>query len=180
MPNRFPREAALRDGRRLLVRPFVESDAGPLLEFFRSLPTEIRRFAWDDVADPAVVADWARSIDYGKVLPLVAFDGRRIVADATLHQRKGGPLRLVGRVKWLLDPEYRGAGLGTILVNEFISIGRERGLRHLACLLIAEQEADAAATLRNLGFEEHRFPGYGADPDGDPHDMVKLILPLTG
>ena len=58
-----------------------------------------------------------------------------IVADATLHRRKNGPLRLVGRIKWLIDPEWRGAGLGTLLVNHFIDTARVNGLRHLAWLV---------------------------------------------
>ncbi|HYG65856.1 MAG TPA: GNAT family N-acetyltransferase, partial [Thermoanaerobaculia bacterium] len=117
-------------------------------------------------------------LDYDKVLPLIAFDGHRIVADATLHYREGGPLRLVGRVKWLIEPRYRGQGLGTILINNFISTARNNGLRHLTCMLISDLEADAVATLTNLGFQSYPVPGYGTDPDGNQHDMVKMVLKL--
>ncbi len=178
MPNRFPQEAALRDGRRLLIRPFNENDAHGLWDMFQRLPEEYRRFAWDNIADPAIVRHWARNIDYGRVLPLLAVEGSKIVADATLHRREHGPLRRVGGIKWLLDPEYRGQGLGTTLVNTLIGIAREQGLRHLTTLLIADLEADAVRTLSELGFEQIEMPGYGADPDGDPHDMVKLTLAL--
>jgi GNAT superfamily N-acetyltransferase len=84
----------------------------------------------------------------------------------------------VGRVKWLLDPEYRGQGLGTPLVNDFIAIARSQGLRHLTCMLISDVEEDAVVTLRELGFDEYPIPGYGTDPDGNQHDMVKLVLRL--
>lgn len=178
MPTRFPMEAALRDGKRLLIRPFEQKDTQALYSFFQSLPLEVRRFAWDDVDDRALVEGWGRNLDYEKVLPLIAVNGSRIVADATLHLRDRGPLRLVGRIKWLFDPAYRGLGLGITLVNAFISIARNRGLRHLTCMLIADAEQDAVETLRSLGFEEHRIPGYGADPDGNPHDMAKLVLKL--
>ena len=34
----------------------------------------------------------------------------------------------------MIDPAFRGVGLGTLLVNQFIDIAREKGLRHLnAC-----------------------------------------------
>jgi len=178
MPHRFPREAVLRDGRRLIVRLFTEQDTHPLCEFFQHLDPDARRFAWDNIDNPALVEGWGRNLDYAKVLPLLALDGQRIVADATLHRRERGPLRLVGRIKWLMDPAYRGQGLGTTLVNTFISIAREQGLRHLTCMLIADTEADAVATLRELGFSEALFPGYGTDPDGNQHDMVKMVLNL--
>ena len=65
-----------------------------------------------------------------------------------------------------------------MLVTDFIDIGRERGLRHLNCMLISDLEADAVKTLEGLGFQSYVMPGYGTDPDGNQHDMTKLILRL--
>jgi GNAT superfamily N-acetyltransferase len=178
MPNRYPLEAVLRDGRRLLIRPFTENDVDALYELFLRLPQDVRRFAWDRIDNRSLVESWGREVEYSKVLPLLAFDGKKVVADATLHRRQGSPLRLVGRVKWLLDPAYRGAGLGTILVNRFIDTARADGLRHLTCMLISDFEADAVRTLRDLGFDGYTIPGYGTDPDGNQHDMIKMVLKL--
>ncbi len=178
MPHRFPQEAVLRDGRRVLLRPFTESDTAALHEFFQRLPPEFRRFAWENVEDRGLVESWGQNVDYAKVLPILALHDQKVVADATLHRRKGGPLRLVGRVNWLIDPDYRGQGLGTLLVNNFINIARGSGLRHLSCMLISDLESDAVRTLLDLGFEQHLIPGYGSDPDGNPHDMAKLVLRL--
>jgi GNAT superfamily N-acetyltransferase len=178
MSERFPQEAVLRDGRRLLIRLFNENDTEALYQFFQRLPGEVRRFAWDRIDNRALVESWGMQLDYSKVLPLLVLDGSKVVADATLHRREGSPLRLVGRVKWLIDPAYRGAGLGTILVNKFIDIARGNGLRHLTCMLISDLEADAVATLRDLGFQGHTIPGYGTDPDGNQHDMIKMVLKL--
>ncbi len=178
MPHRYPQEAALRDGRRVLLRPFAEKDVDALYDFFHRLPVEYRRFAWDNVDNRSLVEEWGRNVDYGKVFPLLAVDGNRIVADATLHLRKGGPLRLVGRIKWMIDPEFRGEGLGTTLVHNLITIARERGMRHVSCMLISDLEADAVKTLEELGFKSYVQEGYGTDPDGNQHDMTKLILKL--
>ncbi len=178
MPNRYPQEAALRDGRRVLLRPMNAQDTEALFEFFQRLPPEMRRFAWDPIDSRNLVESWGRNIDYEKVLPLLAFDGQRVVADATLHRRDGGPLRLVGRIRWFLDPEFRGVGLGTLLVNHFITIARSRGLRHMTCMLISDLEADAVRVLEDLGFRSTVFEGYGTDPDGNQHDMTKLVLKL--
>ena len=178
MPYRYPQEAALRDGRRVLLRLFTEKDVDGLYEFFHRMPLEYRRFAWDNVDNRTMIEDWGRSIDYAKVFPLLAVDGRRVIADATLHLRDAGPLRLVGRVKWMIDPEYRGVGLGTTLVNHLVNIARERGLRHVSCMLISDLEADAVKTLEGLGFTSYVERGYGTDPNGDQHDMTKLVLRL--
>lgn len=178
MPTSYPQEAALRDGRRVLLRPFSSSDVDAVYDFFQRLPLTYRRFAWDSIENKSLVESWGRNIDYSKKFPLLALAGNKIVADATLHRREGGPLRLVGRIKWMIDPEWRGAGLGTLLVNHFIRIGRSGGLRHLSCMLISDLEADAVQTLTTLGFSSIVQPKYGTDPDGNQHDMTKLILKL--
>ena len=178
MSERFPVHAALRDGRKVQIRPFVSEDVDELYTFFQRLPGEVRRFAWDRVDDRALIERWGTNLDYEKVLPLLALDGSKIVADATLHRREGGPLRLVGRIKWMIDSEWRGNGLGLMLINHFISIARDQGLRHLTCMLISDLEADAIKTLAELGFDEYSVPGYGTDPDGNQHDMTKMVLKL--
>jgi GNAT superfamily N-acetyltransferase len=178
VPHRYPQEAVLRDGRRVLLRPFGEKDVDALFDFFKRLPIEYRRFAWDPIENRSLIESWGRDIDYARAFPLIAFDGTRIVADATLHRRHGGPLRLVGRIKWMIEPSFRGVGLGTTLVNHFIDIARENGLRHLNCMLISDLEADAVRTLEELGFKSYVMPGYGTDPDGNQHDMTKLVLKL--
>src|SRR5436190_24161363 len=80
MPERFPQEVVLRDGRRLLIRLFTERDSESLFQFFQRLPEGVRRFAWDRIDNRALIESWGRELDYSKVLPLLALDGSKIVA----------------------------------------------------------------------------------------------------
>ena len=178
MFSRYPQEAVLRDGRRVLIQPFREHHTQALYEFFQRLPEETRRLAWDRIDQRALVESWGHNIDYGKVFPLLAVNGSSVVADATLHRREGGPLRLVGRIKWLIDGDYRSIGLGSLLVNHFVDIARANGLRHLSCMLLSDVETDAIDVLTGLGFRSFEIPGYGADPDGGAHHMTHLVLAL--
>ncbi len=178
MLSRYPQIAVLRDGRKVQIRPFEEADADALFAFFQSLPDETRNFAWDRIDQRSLVDAWAANIDYGKVFPLLAFAGSEVVADATLHRREYGPLRHVGRIKWLIHPDYRGAGLGTLLVNHFIDTARHNGLKYLSCMLVSDLERDAIDTLTELGFESYTVADYGTDPEGGTHDMTKMTLRL--
>lgn len=178
MPHQYPIEAALRDERRVLLRPFGASDTDALYDFFKRLPESDRRFAWDRIEDRQTIERWSQNLDYDKVFPILAISGTRIIADATLHRREGGPLRLVGRLKWLIDPDFRGVGLGVLLVNRLIGIAQNMGLRHLTCLLISDLEAEAIRVLQKMGFTATSFPDYGTDPDGNQHDMTKMVLKL--
>lgn len=174
--NRYPTQTVLSDERRVMIRPFRSDDADALHAFFLGLPAEWRRFAWDRIESRGLIERWADNIDYDKTLPLLAFDGPRVVADASLHRREFGPLRLTGRIKWLLDPDFRAAGLGAMLVNLLMDEARVMGLRHLTCMLISDLEQDAIDVLKPLGFDEYLIPGYGVDPDGATHDMSKLVF----
>ena len=59
-----------------------------------------------------------------------------------------------------------------------IDTSRALGLKHLSCMLISDLEGDAVEVLETLGFEGRRIPGYGFDPDGNPHDMTHLVLAI--
>ena len=74
MPDRFPQEAVLRNGKHVLIRPFNAHDTEELYEFFQRLPADVRRLAWDNIEDHALVETWGRNINYDSVMPLVAFD----------------------------------------------------------------------------------------------------------
>jgi GNAT superfamily N-acetyltransferase len=65
------------------------------------------------VSKREVIEAWARELDYEKVLPLLAVVGDNIVGDATLHRRKAGWTSHVGKVRIVIDKDYRGKGLGT-------------------------------------------------------------------
>jgi len=178
MPIQFPQEAGLRDARRVIIRPFTPHDADALHAFFRSLPESIKRGAWDRIEAREVVDSWVQDMDHEKAVSLLALDGTQIVADATLHYRRYGPLRRVGRLKWLIDPAWYGIGVGVALITNFIQMARDNGLRRLTCMLMDHLEDESRATLTRMGFKEYRLPGYGTDPDGQQCDMIKLVLEL--
>ena len=48
----------------------------------------------------------------------------------------------------------------------------------LTCMLISDFEAAAVRVLEDMSFTSYELPGYGTDPDGDQHDMTKMVLKL--
>ena len=77
----FPQEAVLRDGKRVLIRPFTQNDTQALWDFFQTLPADLRRFAWDNISDRALIERWGAEVDYAKALPLLAQIGHLGQAD---------------------------------------------------------------------------------------------------
>ena len=177
--DRYPREVVLRSGARLVFRPMVRDDVDRLWEFFRRVPAGDKMFFRQDVDRKEVVQGWADALDYEVVLPILALDGDRVVADATLHRQRTGWMRRVGAVRVQIAPEYRHLGLGTAMIRELRTLG---GKAELGCLMaeVIEEQAAAIRAFEKLGFERAAvLRNFVTDPKGRPHNLVVLLYPLS-
>ncbi len=164
---------------RVLLRPMTTADRAAVTEMFcQRAGADDVRFLKDDVRDPEVVASWFENFDYEKVVPLLAFQGERLVGDATLHRGRGAS-RHIGELRIYLTPEFRGVGLGMLLLRELIEIGREMGLHMLMAEIVSEELAVIKA-FRKLGFVRNaEIDDYFMDVDGKLHDVSFMVLPLA-
>lgn len=176
--ERYPKTVSVADGKELVIRPLVETDQPGLLEFFQRLPDSDRLFLRDDVLNVDVVAQWCKELNYERVFPLVGLMGERIVADITLHRQRGGWMRHVGRIRVVVDPEYRGRGIASSLLKELMEVSLEIGLDKLDAEFIAEQK-QAIESFQNLGFVKVcTLPQHALDLHGGTHDLVLLVYEL--
>ncbi len=176
--QRFPKEIALKDSSKLLLRPLQTHDEKTFYEFFQSVPEAERMFIKHRVSDPKIIKDWCRNIDLGRNLPLLAVKNGQIAGTATLHQQLGGWKRHVGRVSVLVLPPFRGRGLARALVKEISAIARGVGLERVEAEFIGEQEA-AIKMFAMLGFSNLlRLPDYVKDMQAITHDYVLMSLNL--
>lgn len=174
----YPKKVRLQSGTSVTIRPMVKEDADKLYAFFSRVPREDRLFLRDDVSIRDVIDSWTQELDYEKVLPLVAEVGGNIVGDATLHRRKFGWTSHVGKVRLVIDKDYRGKGLGTVLIEELIDIAKKAGLEQLVAELMSNQTG-ALSAFKRLGFEkEVVFFNYVKDQMGEARNLVVMIKNL--
>lgn len=154
------------------------TDEKALLAFFRAVPAEDRVFLKDDVTKDEIIKAWCRELDHDRILPLIAETNGRIVGDATLHQRRGGWMRHAGKIRVVIDPAYRGRGLGSQLIQELISLAQHTDLEKLDIGLMEEQKA-ALSAFQRLGFVKLGvFPEHVKDLYGKNHKFVVLVHDL--
>lgn len=178
MVSGYPKTVRLQTGMTVTIRPMTKEDTEQLYAFFARVPREDRLFLRDDVSRRDVIDAWARELDYDKVLPLVAEVGEKIVGDATLHRRKGGWTSHVGKVRIVIDKDYRAKGLGTLLLEELIAFARKAGLELLVAEVMANQTT-ALAAFKNLGFEKEAVLfNHVKDQAGKEHNLVVMIKNL--
>jgi GNAT superfamily N-acetyltransferase len=153
--TRYPRTVRLGDGTELTLRPMEQGDAAQLLAFFRAIPAAER------------------------ALPLLAFDGNRVVADAVLIRHRGGYLQHKAEIRVLVHPEVRQRGLGVLLMRELTDFAWDAELEEVELAVVRDVQDDAIAAAKLVGaFEVGALKDYVKDQQGDLHDLVLLRIPL--
>jgi acetate---CoA ligase (ADP-forming) len=128
-------DVALRDGTTVHVRPARPDDAPELTRLFERLSAESRYLRFFSASvDVARVVHWAATVDAQRRDGLVAVTGSpgRIVAHAGWERERDRPER--AEVALVIDDDFQGRGLGTILLGQLAESARSRGIE----LLVAE------------------------------------------
>jgi RimJ/RimL family protein N-acetyltransferase len=148
----YPRNIRLKGGDELTVRPCEASDEQGLLEFFKErVPEGDRLFLKDDVTDPAVIKRWISHLSSDRVFPLLAFDGDKLIGDATLHRNPYGWSQHVAEIRVVVARDWQRKGVAQGLVGELVSRAHELGLEILEAHVLEGQHA-AQRALEALGF----------------------------
>ena len=179
MLEEYPKEAILKDGTRVTLRPLEREDAERLAAFFQRIPEDDRWYLRHDVSDPATVRQWALQVDYERVIPIVAVNEKRIVGDATLHRRRYGSSRHVGEVRIVIDPDYRSKRLGTWMLLDLVQLATGLGLEKLVAEA-ASNETAALKAIRRLDFvREAVISEFHKDRAGNECDLVIMVKNLA-
>ena len=172
--DKYPLEIKLRDGTPVIVRPLNRRDDVKLQKFFLVVPEEERLFVKQPITDRTLFRHWCRQPDFERNLPLLMLHGKKVIGEATLHQRGGGWKRHIGLITLLTHPDYRGRDVSKVLVTELIYLARQCGLRQLEAEINGERKI-ALQVLAQLGFNElMRQPDYVMDMKAVTHDYVLM------
>ncbi len=169
----YPAVHLTEDNAQMTIRPMVPTDQEALLDFFRRIPQEDRFYLKEDVTSPQVIQRWAETLDYSRVLPMLAIMDDRIVGDGTLHHRRAGARQHIGEVRIVVDPAYRNRGVGRGLLYHIIDIAGGMELQKLMFEVVAGTEEAAKHTAQLLGFVPiAALPGHVRDYCNETHDLI--------
>lgn len=169
----------LRNGKRVMFRFLSDQDREGLIQLFQEAPEEDTRFLKQDVKDLKTVNYWLDHINYRKVLPLVAvsLEDNRIIGDATLHRGKHAA-KHIGEVRIFVSRSYRNLGLGSLMLEELLSLAMQENLVWLRAEILADHKKVIKA-FRAKGFEQKAIlDDYFLRKDGVTHDVVLMLRPV--
>ncbi len=168
----YPKKVALRSGQEVTLRLMTPQDESALLEFFRSLPEEDRMFLKEDVTDPSVIHRWAQTLDYERVIPILAIIGERVIADATLHRQSFGWSQHVGEIRVVTSKEFRRQGLGILLAKEIFFLALSLKVEKVVAEMMDTQSA-AIQVFKAIGFEKEAvLKNHVKDLQGKRHNLL--------
>jgi L-amino acid N-acyltransferase YncA len=155
----------------------VPTDQEALLACFQRIPAEDRLYLRDDVISPELIRRWAHTLDYRRVLPLLALHNDRIIGDGTLHHSRIPVRQHVAEVRIVIDPDYRNQGLGRTLLRHLmiVAAAEDRALEKLTFEVVADTEQAAQRTAQALGFVQVAvLAKHVRYYSGSPHDLLVL------
>jgi acetyltransferase len=144
------------DGRRLLVRPVRPEDAEAHRAFFARLsPEDVRFRFFAPLQDlPPELTARLTQIDYDREMAFVAVQEGRTVGVARLVREPGGE---AGEFALVVEPGWKGQGLGRHLMERLFAWARDSGIREVVGQVLADN-APMLGFVRRLGFTSRRLP----------------------
>jgi len=173
--NTYKKEAKLKDGTKILLRPMAAEDQDALYTFFKSVPKEDARYLRDDVASRLIVEEWTKNLDYNKTLPVLALKNGTVIADATLNRRRFGWKWHLGTVRLFVHKDYRKVGLGQLMIQEIADIALKLELEKLIAE-VPDVNISAINAFTKAGFyRAATIPNLVKDRENRPLDVVVMI-----
>ncbi|HKQ32935.1 MAG TPA: GNAT family N-acetyltransferase [Thermodesulfobacteriota bacterium] len=146
-------ELELKDNTRVIIRPVLKEDCRFIRKFFAKIPREDLLVFKDDVTKWESFENWFLNPNYEKIVELVCLKKKEIVAKGTLNAQ-GLYWPHAAEVKLIIDPKYRGKGLGSHMFNLLLY----EGLKHHFQKIIVRYIPDNMSFTKILGH-------YGFEPE---------------
>jgi len=141
----YSRESTLKDGTRVILRPLEDEDLENLFRFFARIPRSDILIFKDDAGRLETIESWFTNPVYKKVFQLVALKEDEIIAKGTLH-KEGLYWQHAAEIKLIVDPDYRGRGLGSQMFKTLLV----EGLKHSFEKIIVRFTPDNKSFTRML------------------------------
>lgn len=168
----------LKDGTKVTIRSLTIEDLDRLMNFYRSLPEEDRKYLRVDVTDRNIVKQRIETAEAENIFRIIALKGEDIIADGALELTTEEWRRHQGELRVIVAEEYRRKGAGMIIMRELYFLAIEKKVEKMIAKMMKPQVA-ARTICKKLGFhEEVLIPDYVKDQTGKFQDLVIMTCDI--
>jgi|SRR5689334_15150200 len=175
----YPWTTSVKD-KPITIRLMKPQDGDEMLAFARSFPERDLLFLSIDITRPEVIEGWAKHVEEGRTFTVIAETEGRLIGHGTMYLSELTWTRHMGEIQLLINPEYRGCGLGSLLANEVFALAKDLGLQKIIARMAADQKG-ALQVFERLGFKaEALLADFVMDRQGRTHDLIVMSYDVTG
>ena len=150
----------------VVLRRLEAPDGPTIVHFARSLPADDLLFLRRDITDPIEVEAWIHTAMSGDTPTILALADRMLIGYVLLAPERAPWARHVAEVRLMIAPQWRGRGLGGLLLSEAVALATEFGYRRLIAQMTFDQ-AGAYTAFDRFGFvHEATLPARAIDRSG--------------
>lgn len=153
-PSRWTKNAVLKSGVEVFLRPELSDDNEMLWEMFSTLSKESLEYLIHPFTRERIEG-WTDNINYNKHLPMLAIirenDKERIIATASLSFNSRESIRHKAELAITVHDDYQNQGLGTIMVRHLLEIAEEKRLKKIF-LRVDTKNSRAIHVYEKCGF----------------------------
>ncbi len=179
MMFKFPHKYPLKNGETVTVDLLKSSDYADVHNFLGRLTVGDQDYLKYDVSNLEFVKDRMAAIDQKTRISIGARnEAGLIVGEATVYWTRFGWKSHIGKLRIVVDKDYRKLGLSRYLSQLIFFRAQELGLSKIMAEFVRPQEA-ARHILSALGFKEVAvLPGFAMDNKLNKHDIIVMAADL--
>jgi L-amino acid N-acyltransferase YncA len=166
------KKMVLSDGLEIVIRDLTMQDFDGLMNFYRSLPEEDRRFLRIDVTKEAIVKKRMERMLSGEISRILAVKEKEIIADGALELSGEEWRKNQAEMRVIVSRPYQRKGLGMLMMKELNDLAVEKDVEMLVVKMMKPQ-LGARKICHRLGFRKKKIiHNYVVDMHGTPHDLL--------
>jgi RimJ/RimL family protein N-acetyltransferase len=179
MTRDYPRLIKGKGGISIKLHRLNEEDQDRMLEFARGLDNESLLFLRVDLTRPESIERIIREQEGDRRVTLLAIEDGQVVGYGSLGRSELDWTRHIGEIRVIVNPEYRGQGLGSLLSRELFEVAQDLGLTKIVARVVREQQG-AREMFERLGFSaEALLADWVIDRTGKTRDLVLMSYDVT-
>ena len=168
----------LKDGSKVTIRNLTVEDLDRLMNFYRSLPEDDKKYLRIDVTNRNIVKQRIEAAESANTFRIIALKGDTIIADGALELTTEEWRRHQGELRVIVAEEFRRKGVGMIIMREVYFLAIEKKVEKVVAKMMKPQVA-ARTICKTLGFhEELVIPDYVKDQTGKSQDLVIMTCDI--
>jgi len=167
----YPIQIDLSDKSEVKVKEIDDEDMNGILLFLKEIPVGDLIIYKEDVCERENPGEWFLDKNKEKLFQIISLSDNKVIGIGTLH-KEGIYWQNSAELKIVIDPNYRGKGLGSVMFNLLLQHGLKLKIQKIIVRYLASNQ-NFIKILRHYNFQpETLLNQFILDDDKHYKDLI--------